>query len=371
MGELGDLLELLHRGGRDLRSVRATIRTGHDPEVLQAVAVESMERSGAPASQVAAFRAQASGPAPDRVTHLWLQPPDRHREESDWGVNVRDGERWWRAPPGMPPMTNHGDPARGQAAPAEHQHLFRPGAFVGQLDLEAAGETEVAGRATRLVRARPDPPEPPAWSELHRLGMEADAYELAVDAERGVLLRVVAFHGGRMMTWTTVEAVAFDEDLDPTLFCLDLPPGEEFADPRDLMGPRRARSLAEVAREAPFSVFAPREVPPGWHADAYFKPAQAGGPAFAMIAYAEVGARAHLSIFQQPGDAASAGFGGELEWRRQDELEVGESDLGAGVRLERDGTRIELRSSELAAEELVRVARTLEPVSPDPPRFAG
>ena len=85
--------------------------------------------------------------------------------------------------------------------------------------------------------------------ELIRLGPGADAYDLALDAERGIVLREAASLDGAEYAVTEMLEVAFDESFPPETFA---PPTSDV--------PRRARrsveseelSFEDAARRAPF-----------------------------------------------------------------------------------------------------------------------
>ena len=59
------------------------------------------------------------------------------------------------------------------------------------------------------------PPEPLWWG--------ADDYELVIDAERGVLLRLASRFGGRAFDVTEILDIDFDEALPDDTFTLQLP----------------------------------------------------------------------------------------------------------------------------------------------------
>ena len=62
-----------------------------------------------------------------------------------------------------------------------------------------------------------------AWAAY--CGRVADDYELLVDAERGVLLRVVARMGGREFAGEEATSVTFDGPLAEDMFAFAPPPG--------------------------------------------------------------------------------------------------------------------------------------------------
>ena len=113
MGELGDLLELLHDARNRYRTVRATIREWRHEERQRRAweqYVASMPRDRSRVG-VAVSTGPASAPVPppgvrDDPPGLARVGPDRIREEreavtglEESTVGVRDRDRWWRCSP--------------------------------------------------------------------------------------------------------------------------------------------------------------------------------------------------------------------------------------------------------------------------------
>jgi hypothetical protein len=99
----------------------------------------------------------------------------------------------------------------------------------------------------------------PGW-ELHGLGAEAEEYELAVDLETGILLRVEARFDGEPFLIGEAQAVAFDEELPPSIFAFTPPEGKEVQQ-LDFDRPRFNQTIYEAASEAPFTVFILPSIP--------------------------------------------------------------------------------------------------------------
>ena len=79
------------------------------------------------------------------------------------------------------------------------------------------------------ARATPRPidPEDDRSSELHPLGLGADEYELEVDADRGMLLRVEARFEGQAFSIVEATEVHFDPAFDTETFRFVAPEGAE------------------------------------------------------------------------------------------------------------------------------------------------
>lgn len=238
MGELGDLLELMHTASRRYRTVRATFREWRDETLVKRIE----ERVGG--GEDAENRRSAKGKH-EVLTRLSFAKPDRLRIErettdgdlavlvvldgrrrysyvADWGTEVEDqkqGDAPW---------------VLGSAA-----DLLNPAPLLASLDLDAPRRDEVAGRAVLRARAR----------ERGRLAWPfgpADEHELCVDAERGVVLRLSGL--------VDKEPARVHELLQP-VFDSDFPPGTfEFEVPED--GEISGLAPQDVARLATFTIWA-------------------------------------------------------------------------------------------------------------------
>ena len=101
--------------------------------------------------------------------------------------------------------------------------MFDPGVShleLYELEMCVVGRTRQAGReAIRVEATKPGgwdrPPDPMWWG--------ADDYELLVDAERGVILRLTSCIGGRAFDVTEVLDIHFDEHFPEGTFVLGLP----------------------------------------------------------------------------------------------------------------------------------------------------
>src|SRR5437868_3963068 len=105
MGELGQALALMH-GARDrVRSLRATIRISHDHararRALEWFAQTPAGRQSGYAEDLLELDADGERPPTEEEWRLWIEKPDRLREERDrpgrsTQTGVRVGDLWWR-----------------------------------------------------------------------------------------------------------------------------------------------------------------------------------------------------------------------------------------------------------------------------------
>jgi hypothetical protein len=206
------------------RSVRLTLRTWYDPVLNQQAWTRwaGLQPPGSVAPLVSATR--HAHEADEKVMdqrRLWLQLPDRWREESRHGVSeiVRGHERWVFGARGRGPRRERINPAQGwrhllgDLALAE---MLEPAALLSAIWIDSPAITTYAGREAWDVRAIPR--DLGAHRFPHVLWLGADEYDLHVDAERGVLLRVGARLDGKEFAAREILDVAFDEPFADDLF---------------------------------------------------------------------------------------------------------------------------------------------------------
>lgn len=341
MSELGDLLELLHGAGDSWRTARVTVRQWHHV----ARGRKAFERDAR--ARRAKEYAWISEPAPEtheRLVRVWIEKPDRAREESEDAVSVRDGDTWWTYHPGFGAHTNDGDPGHVASVGDVALPLLEPGRLLGSLSFEPAGE---------VVRARARPGE--HLFALHGIGHGADEYELVVDPKRGILRRVTAVVDGEPFHVLELVEAAFDEELPPATFTFVAPEGVKV---RRAGTDHEAVTLAEAAARAPFTVLAPREVPVDWRLHVVLLEQ----PPAVHLFYSSSHAGETVSIHETA--ASDRDHMAGAPWQERDGVLVFEPEERghpAYVRVEREGTRATLSSQEVPVERLAGLARSLQP----------
>src|SRR4029078_11147019 len=178
------------------------------------------------------------------------------------------------------------------------------------------------------------------------LGRGPAHLELAVDAERGALLRADARLRGEPFRRLEVTEIAFGpihaEAIEP-----ELPPGVVAS---GWLRPERL-PLHELQRAAPFRVLAPARIPDGWRlVESLFTAARAHPAIEAEVSlvYASPDGAYMVVVGQR---AASSTRHDWLEWTRDGELALAPSGEHAEppyhVRVERDGTLVARSRSDL------------------------
>jgi hypothetical protein len=290
--ELGRLLDLLHRADAPFVTVQATYRIWrHDERAAAAwrAEIEEQKRRGA---SISTFQLSSGSPAPaehEEVLRIW-RAGNRVREEHQGGsrdgsYGVRTADLWWSWDERNGAHSNEDDPTVGSGIGEELAVMLDPTPLLGALQFAVAGRSEVAGRATITAVAAPRPSDPrrrPRAFELHQLGSGADRYTLQVDAERGVLLEVVALRDNKPFHKIATVEIVFEDTIPDERFHFQPPAGEETRPVGQRTRPQHL-SLPEAQQRAPFIVLIPDRIPPGWHSQCSFIEPSARPPSAACV----------------------------------------------------------------------------------------
>jgi hypothetical protein len=109
------------------------------------------------------------------------------------------------------------------AQPAGPVELLDPRRLLRYWTLTSLGHATVAGRPTIRVRAEPEPADPDQYSismlnQFSSVGDAADTWELDVDQERGVILKLSSVVAGAPFMTVEFTSVAFDEPIPEEVF---------------------------------------------------------------------------------------------------------------------------------------------------------
>ena len=380
MSELGDLLELLHGARRRWRTVRLVVRRWYELERGHRAMERSVEKArargaGASILRVGPPRSSEDAEIPtffESITRLWLEPEhdrariERSDERGDF-YSVHVGERWWSYHPTAGAMSNEDDPSVRSGGPDEAWVLPDPARLLGSLDLEVIGQGSGAGRDGIVVRATFREVEEPR-GHGHYLPEGAEEFELLVDVERGILLRVEArLDDGPFMVLELME-LYFDETFSDDVFVFQPPPGEEVRSHRDVYPPAEGMSVEEAVRRAPFTVLAPRRIPEGWELNVLYVPGRDRplvAPSVVMHLKDPTGLH-HLRILEQ-----TEALEDSLEWVAEDVQgerifvwePKGRLDGEIEAKLERHGTHARLTGN-LDRSTFLEIARSLDAAPP-------
>jgi outer membrane lipoprotein-sorting protein len=382
---LGELLVLMSRAHRSFATLRGEVRTWRHNERSQAAWAREQEgRSDSSRQMSFSFTAESDAPPvpleSEQSTRLWLARPDRLREEwtdgADASTLVQVGATWWSL--GLHgAMTNSGSPEIGHGSRLDRA-VLDPAELLSWRDLELAGRTVHAGREAIRVLSRASP----RAAFLTEAGGHHGHWpqELLVDAERGVLLRIVSLLGEQPFAISEFTGIAFDVHIPEEVFVFEAPPGVEVQDARERLNHAAILPLDEVARLAPFSVFAFDEVPPDWTMTARLMRPDGlyDWPASVAIHYSDSMSRININVSEQAagddGLPQTAPDGGD--WQilplANGELRLWEaSEPARGMPrialAEIAGTRIQISTGDLALDALAELAGRLAPAPTEPP----
>ena len=215
-------------------------RDGFDPyEHIGGVDYESwawwwIERTDEPRRLVAV----PQYPSGEVVEYAPYGPKTRFRceEELDVGSHrvrflaARNGWEWWcQWDPAEIVHHRVDDDCKLRIDDGWPAGFLSPEEIAEDCELSVTGTDVVAGRRAWVVQARPGPSAQPPPSVLAVVDppccWEIEDFELAVDAELGVLLRLVAREAGHPLLIEEFTEVHFDEDLPAAVFRVLPDPG--------------------------------------------------------------------------------------------------------------------------------------------------
>jgi hypothetical protein len=375
MSALGDVLELMHTSEQRWRSLRAEGREWrHEALLLEAFMRMVWRRRSGSVSVFGGSSEEAEEPEETESTwRLWME--GRHKVRAEFAVGhgemvtaVVDGPTWWSWSPSNGALTNEGS-ENAETGLGPGTSLVHPALILPAIDLEIWGRTTRLGRSVYEVLVAPttgDDEDEESSALLHGIGSGAEEYELLVDGERGVLLRTEARLHGRPFLILEMNEVGFDEELPAASFTLAPPKGEEFqAVPRS-----RSLLLEELPRAVDFTVLVPERAPDNADVHVMIEPAlpRHEVPEHANISYDTFDRDATPTSVTIRESAAPMPLPERTEWGDVGGIVVAEDRQTdpptIRVRLEMQGTHVELSSRDLPVAQLVDMGRSLVPLPP-------
>src|SRR3954452_2559020 len=198
------------------------------------------------------------------TARTWIAADGRFRQERERMTLVHDGARTWIATTESGVVEHESRSTRPVGG-----ELLDAAGFLPGFDLRVAAETEAAGRPAIAVEATPRP-RGPGPVELFPYG--ADALSLAVDRERGVILRFEASAGGEPIRRLEVTEIVFDEPLADALFTA---PAGDVRSAHNVY-PVRHVTIEQAARDTSFQLWAPAQLAGRWHLNVIHRPETTG-----------------------------------------------------------------------------------------------
>jgi len=377
MAELGEALLAMHAARHRFRTLRATVRDWHDRPVSQRAAeryAETPEGIQSGFADIVRERAEAGESwqtTTEGLWRIWFERPDRFRTERDDPLRgpelgISDGERWWMYAREYGPDSNEADPAVGSGIGDEAELLLDPSPLLAPLRFEALAQEEIAGREAIRLHGSPRPGRHHSFA-LMRLGHGVSEIELAVDRERGILLRQALLLDERPYQVTELVEVAFDESFPAETFTFVLPPGETRR-PGDEPEAREV-TVEEAAELAPFSVFM-LELPEEWERRASYFPGddRHGYPQVVSFQFRLPDASHRVFLVERETGSRDP-LDDHFRWEQREfdgecvEVSPQERPMETRVRLAREGTSITLSSDSLDLDQLLHLTRALRRVA--------
>jgi hypothetical protein len=221
---LGELIHLMQTARTRYLSLEAQIRNWSRPDLI----AESWRRQAARRPRGSTVVSHFGEDVPESeanaaaiggievLSRIWVERPDRWREETispSRDARFRNGrEAWIEQPDGTLLREEYPDI---DIQPAET--VWDPALLIAELWLDPLARTVLLGREAIEVRARPRPTFRPGGEHFLMVD-EADEYELTIDRERGLVLRLASLIHGEVMTLLEVSELHLDRPLDSELF---------------------------------------------------------------------------------------------------------------------------------------------------------
>ena len=221
MGELGDLLELVHGAHSQLSTLEVEYRDWICPRPSLGLSVERTQE-GEPQIR---WLGGGAFPRPRSARRrIWLCAPDRVRVEVVYGrelvrIGVRRGPRWlrWDRIDGLATgdLSDYED-EDGITAPALlFPPLIQPARLLSALSFEPAGKSRRAGREVLAARGR-----------SRYSSASAETLEFEFDVEHGTILRRATFERGEPVSVTEAVAIRYGDPIELQMFELAPPDGK-------------------------------------------------------------------------------------------------------------------------------------------------
>ena len=377
--ELQAALELMHTASRRFHTIDAKLRQlshrrpRHD--------IEDGRGQGQWEGRQGAVQGFTVGPPSETVSRLCIAQPGRGRMDQVTYQDGRavqmkrvvvDGEQWWTFHSGSGSRTSDGDPEIPDygATRTGFERFLDPSALGVGVDLACVGHVTIAGRSALRLRGAPTPewryerggvlvsgPTPPPFGT---------AYDFAVDAERGVVLRLATLVDDEVMSSTEFLEVVFDKDLLPQVFVF-VPPDREPA--RSVPAPQSV-TIEQAQRLAPFTVLIPPSVPDGATIHVSYTP-DSGRPWSGATVSMTYSFRDTTPTIWITESAVPGCWPGDAEWeameRSGQQLFVWKDDSPESwIQLNQDGTSVRIQSG-LPRDLLLEMAASLVPAPTEEP----
>ena len=387
MTRLTDALELMHTADHRWNAIQAdgiewvdyrlqseAIREqiGRQPGVTRGSGRGFRPVFGAIQSRAAKPRERMTSP-----WRAWLRQPADSRAEADHPgmptiTQIRRGATWWMWSRDDPVTSNLGNEKHGSGPIIQATTLLRPAMLLPHAEFRYVKRTTVVGRRCLTLVARPIPTE--RIGEVAMVGLIGDLCRMAIDEERGVVLRLESWHKGSPVLRVKFNRIRFIEGFDDAL----LASPEPVVDAADaLRGRKHFWRLDTLAAAAPHPIFVPARLEfevdsfPGLWFHGASADIDEGDPTKGR--YASVGLQYSITNAGKAGtlwiQESTTRFviDEDKDWQQIDGVRGRSGGTGSQVRLAREGVFIHLECDVYSLKELAGLARSLERLPSEPP----
>ena len=370
MSQLGVFLEAVHGPTERFRTLRAVVRHWRNKSLA-----DKAQRSDRPVAGRRKTQPAGATRIEEAKLSIWIALPGCLRVEKErrdgslheTNLTVVNGEQWWSRDHEGHVETSDG--ARrtfhGRSDVERHFDRAQLREFFVALALEGTGTVQRAGRDCIRVRAVP---RPGGLLWPHWLPYGAEDYEFHAEPQRGVLLAIIARHGGETFEINEVTRVEFDEPLDRNLFTYTPALGEQVRPADPIV---EHLTLEAAVEQMPFTVLVPARLPDSEHSQVevtYHPPRLRSRGAFLNLGYHGSEVYKRLSIYES---AVADPETDRFEWERVEHAgkQLLISDPGTEgdriVAFEQQGTHVTIWS-DLEREPLFDLAVSLVPPASTP-----
>jgi hypothetical protein len=220
--DLPTLLELLYSANERSRTVRATVRrVSRQARELEILRLRGLYRDPPPIPAE-----EGSWGTPSDVveveTRVWWARPDWLRWESTFSgdgkayqtsVGVKQGDVFWSSFGDREEIHTNEDRLSHGTMTTDEELLLHPAPLLGAYRFTLGAPIELLGRRAVSVEATRRP-----GADFHGFGRVSERLSLAVDEERGTLLRTAVVVEAEEITHSEIVDLAFDEPISPELF---------------------------------------------------------------------------------------------------------------------------------------------------------
>ncbi len=371
MSRLGEFLEQFFGPDPTFDSVHATVRhvkksAPQESSSGQRLVIGRRRRDAKPSEmteETLVFWARL----PDRVRVETRRPKDGQAETS---IEIVNGETMWTRHAGGTVERGYGRRRHSGGAssfPTAYQRHFDRGLLrecFAVLTLEAKGACQIANRECLQIRAI-QVPGARLWP--HWLTWETNEFEFAADVERAVLLSIAGMVDGDAIETHEVLEVAFDEEIDDSLFVYEPHANESVESAIPVV---EHITLEAAFGRAPFTLLQTTLVPESQRIqrEVMYYPTRPNGP------------DEYLSIHFRGGDSfdylwinqraeRDRRMQAELQWSEAEKdgrrFEISDPSPDEGLRVivfEHLGTYVDI-TSDLPSDVLVGIAMSMTPVN--------